>query len=83
MQGAMVSLVAEVAAEEMVAAHGGGEVVVVDLEVRYLAQARGGVVRSRGEVVGDGPTAPVRVVLEDADTGRLLTLVVARTVPAG
>jgi acyl-coenzyme A thioesterase PaaI-like protein len=83
MQGAMVSLVAEVAAEEMVAARGGGEVVVVDLEVRYLAQARGGVVRSRGEVVGDGPAAPARVVLEDADTGRLLTLVVARTVPVG
>ncbi len=80
-QGAMAALVAEVAAEEMLSARHGGPVLVADLDIRYLAQARVGPVRTRGIWLGDGPDAGVLVELHDVTTGRFVTHVLARAEP--
>jgi acyl-coenzyme A thioesterase PaaI-like protein len=77
LQGAMVALVAEVAAEELVAARTGAPATVVDLDIRYLAQAKVGPVRTRCTTLGDW----VRVELFDTAEGRTSTLVYARAVP--
>jgi acyl-coenzyme A thioesterase PaaI-like protein len=81
LQGAMVALVAVAAAEELVAARCGGPVLVVDLDVRYLAQAPVGPVRSRARSLGEAPDAPVLVELVDTSVDRLTTVVLARAVP--
>jgi len=78
LQGAMVALVAEVAAEELVSARFGIDAVVTDLDLRYLAQTGAGPVRSRCRLLGDGPDAPVQVELFDISAERLTTLVYAR-----
>jgi acyl-coenzyme A thioesterase PaaI-like protein len=80
LQGAMVALIAESAAEDLVSTRFESPVVVVDLDVRYLAQAQVGPVRSRGRLLGDGPGAPVEIQLVDTSTDRLTTLVYARAV---
>src|SRR5690606_19900276 len=64
-QGAMVALLAEAAAEELVEARFGRPSVVTDLDVRYLAQASRGPVRSSARLVGAGPTDAVLVELVD------------------
>lgn len=79
LQGAMVALVAEVAAEELISARFGIEAVVTDLDLRYLAQTGAGPVRSQCTLLGDGPDAPIRVELFDLSDDRLTTLVYART----
>jgi acyl-coenzyme A thioesterase PaaI-like protein len=78
MQGAMVALVAEVAAEEAASARLGAPAYVSELDIRYLQQVRGGPVRSSCEWLGDRPDSPIRVVLVDVGTGQLVTHVVAR-----
>lgn len=78
LQGAMVALVAEVAAEELAATRAGGPVVVTDLDLRYLAQAPVGPVRTRCTVLGDTADAPIQVELFDTSVDRLTTLVHAR-----
>jgi acyl-coenzyme A thioesterase PaaI-like protein len=84
LQGAIVAFVAEVAAEELLSAHLRRPAVVTELDVRYLGQARPGVVvRSRARLAGDWDGAPVVVELVDAATGRLVTHVTARGVSAG
>jgi acyl-coenzyme A thioesterase PaaI-like protein len=80
LQGAMVALVAEVAAEAYLSAAAGGPVVLCDLDVRYLGQARDGTVRSSVRPVLPVPDSPVVVELRDAATDRLLTHVLARGV---
>ena len=80
LQGAMVALVAEVAAEEMISARAGRPGLVCDLDIRYLSQARVGPVRTRSEWLGDGPESGILVELHDLSTSRLLTHVVARGV---
>jgi acyl-coenzyme A thioesterase PaaI-like protein len=82
LQGAMVALLAESAAEDLVATRFESPVVVVDLDIRYLAQAQVGPLRSRSRLLGDGPGAPVEVELVDTSTDRITTLVYARAVPA-
>ena len=84
LQGAMVALVAEVAAEELASTRFDLPAVVVDLDLRYLAQTGAGPVRTRSELLGDGPQAPIRVEIFDISSDRLTTLVYARTgvVPA-
>jgi acyl-coenzyme A thioesterase PaaI-like protein len=77
LQGAMVALVAESAAEDLVAHRLGVPVTVVDLDVRYLAQAKVGPVRTRCRVMGEW----VRVELVDTAADRVSTLVYARAVP--
>ena len=75
----MVALVAEAAAEEMASARFGSAAVVTELDLRYLAQTGAGPVRSRCELLGDGPDAPMQVELVDTSSDRLTTLVYART----
>jgi acyl-coenzyme A thioesterase PaaI-like protein len=81
LQGAMVALLAEAAAEELVASRFESPCVVTDLDLRYLAQAQVGPVRTRCRVLGDGPGAPIEIELVDTSNGRTTTLVYARAVP--
>ncbi len=81
LQGAMVALVAEAAAEDLIGALAGGPVVVTELDIRYLAQANEGPVRTQSRLLGGKPSDPVEVRLIDTGTGRLSTLVYARAVP--
>lgn len=78
LQGALVALVAEAAAEDLFAARFESPAVVTDLDLRYLAQAQAGPVRSASRLLGAGPDAPVEVRLTDTSAGRLTTLVYAR-----
>jgi acyl-coenzyme A thioesterase PaaI-like protein len=81
-QGAMVALVAEAAAEDLVGSRLGAPAVVTDLDIRYLAQAHVGPVRSRCRSLGDDADAPVEVLLIDQSTDRVTTVVYARAVAA-
>jgi acyl-coenzyme A thioesterase PaaI-like protein len=81
LQGAMVALVVESATEELVGAGTGAPVVVTELDIRYLAQANVGPVRSRCRRLGEGPDAAVEVQLVDTGLDRLTTLAYARAVP--
>ena len=83
LQGAMVALLAEAAAEDLVAARSTGPVVVTDLDLRYLERAHTGPVRTRCRLLGDEPGAPVEVLLVDTSTDTVTTLVYARAVPVG
>ncbi len=83
LQGAMVALLAEAAAEDLVATRFESPVVVTDLDVRYLAQAPEGPVRTRARLLGAGPDAPVEIELVDTSVDRLTTLVYARAHLAG
>ncbi|HEY8059945.1 MAG TPA: hypothetical protein VID94_14380 [Acidimicrobiales bacterium] len=78
LQGAMVALVAEVAAEEMAATRADAPVVVTDLDLRYLAQAPEGPVRTRSRLLGPAPDDPMQIELIDTSADRLTTLVYAR-----
>lgn len=82
LQGAMVALVAESAAEDLIASLAGEPVVVVELDVRYLAQATVGPVRTHCRMLGSKADDPVEVRLIDTSTDRVTTLVYARAVPA-
>jgi acyl-coenzyme A thioesterase PaaI-like protein len=82
LQGAMVALVAESAAEDLIGSLANEPVVVTELDIRYLAQANVGPVRTQSRLLGTGRDAPVEVRLIDTTTGRLSTLVYARAVPA-
>lgn len=81
LQGAMVALVAEVAAEEHLSTKAATPVVVTELDIRYLAQAREGIVRTRLRPLGPAPTDPVLVELIDVAADRLTTHVVVRGTP--
>jgi acyl-coenzyme A thioesterase PaaI-like protein len=81
LQGAMVALVAESAAEDLVSSLAGGPVVVTELDIRYLAQASVGPVRTQCRLLGGAPDDPVEIRLVDMATGLLTTLVYARAVP--
>ena len=81
LQGAMVALVAEAAAEDLIGALAGRPVVVTDLDIRYLARTEVGPVRTRCRLLGAGPDDPVEVCLVDTATDRISTLVYARAMP--
>jgi acyl-coenzyme A thioesterase PaaI-like protein len=81
LQGAMVALVAESAAEDLVGSRADEPLVVTELDIRYLAQANVGPVRTECRLLGNQPSDPVEVRLTDAGTGRLSTLAYARAVP--
>jgi acyl-coenzyme A thioesterase PaaI-like protein len=78
LQGAMVALLAEAAAEELLAARFETPVVVTDLDLRYLRKVETGPVRTRTRLLGAGPDAPVQVELIDTSSGQITTLVYAR-----
>ena len=77
LQGAMVALVAEAAAEDLLETRFGSPVVVTELDLRYLRMARVGPVRTRSRLLGAGPDAPVQIQLIDASTDEITTLVYA------
>ncbi len=79
LQGAMVALLAESAAEELASSRFDIPAVVTDLDLRYLAQTGAGPVRTRCRVLGDGPDAPIQVELFDTSSDRFTTLAYART----
>jgi acyl-coenzyme A thioesterase PaaI-like protein len=83
LQGAMVALLAEAAAEDLVSTRFESPVVVTEIDLRYLAQAHVGPVRTRSRLLGNGPDAPLEVLLIDASTDRITTQVYVRaaTVP--
>ena len=80
LQGAMVALVAESAAEELLGHRAGRPVVVTEIDLRYLAQAPVGPVRTSCRVLGDGTDAPVEVTLTDTTVGRITTVAHVRAV---
>lgn len=81
LQGAMVALVAESAAEDLLTELAGEPMVVSELDIRYLAQAKVGPVRTQSRMIGSTADAPVEVRLIDAANDRVTTLVYARAMP--
>jgi acyl-coenzyme A thioesterase PaaI-like protein len=85
LQGAMVSYLAERAAEELIQHHRprpGSVWVVTETEVRFLAQNRESPIVSRAHFVGPPDEGLVRVdLIDDNGTGRLTTAVVSRLRP--
>jgi acyl-coenzyme A thioesterase PaaI-like protein len=79
LHGAMVALLAEAAAEELISSQFDMPAVVTDLDLRYLAQTGEGPVRTRCRLLGEGSDAPIEVELFDTSSDRLTTLVYART----
>lgn len=82
LHGAMTAMVVVAAAEELSDAACGGAHVAVDLDLRYLAQARVGPVRTTARFVGD--PAQRTVVVHVLDAGRddlLLAVATVRTHP--
>jgi acyl-coenzyme A thioesterase PaaI-like protein len=77
LQGAMVALVAEAAAEELMASRFGRPFVVTSLDLRYLRQTQEGPVRTRSTLLGDLPDSAVRIELVDISSGEITTLVFA------
>jgi acyl-coenzyme A thioesterase PaaI-like protein len=80
LQGAMVALLAEAAAEELITTRFESPVVVTSLDLRYLRMAQVGPVRTRCRLLGTSPDAPVQVELIDASTDQITTLVYASAV---
>ncbi len=78
LQGAMVALLAEAAAEDLMASRFGSPVVVTDLDLRYLRMAQVGPVCTRSRLLGVGTDAPVQVELIDTSTDQVTTLAYAR-----
>ena len=78
LQGAMVALLAEAATEEFVSTRFDSPALVTDLDLRYLAQAQVGPLRTRCSALGTGPDAPIQVELIDTSVDRITTLVYAR-----
>ena len=78
LQGAMVALVAEAGAEELLTARAEAPVVITDLDLRYLAQAPNGPVRTSVRTLDDTPLPALEIALVDMSNDRLTTLVYAR-----
>jgi acyl-coenzyme A thioesterase PaaI-like protein len=78
LQGAMVALLAEAAAEDLIATRFDVPVVVTDLDLRYLRKAEIGPIRTRTRILGTGPEAPIQVELIDTTSAQITTLVFAR-----
>jgi acyl-coenzyme A thioesterase PaaI-like protein len=80
LQGAMVALLAEAAAEDLMATRFSSAFVVTELDLRYLRKAQVGPARTRSKLLGTGPDAPVQIELIDTSTDEITTLVYARAV---
>jgi acyl-coenzyme A thioesterase PaaI-like protein len=82
LQGAMVALVAEAAAEELATATIGSPQVVTDIDIRYLAQTRRGPVQTRARFIGPPADGSIVVDIVDVTADKLVTIVTLRTHPA-
>ncbi len=78
LQGAMVSLVAEAAAEELVTAALGSPHVVTEIDIRYLAQGRQGPLRTRARFIGPPADGSVVVDIVDTSLDKIVTVVTLR-----
>jgi acyl-coenzyme A thioesterase PaaI-like protein len=78
LQGAMVALLAEAAAEDLMATRFASPMVVTELDLRYLRKAQIGPVRTRTQLLGTGPDAPIQVEVIDTSTDQITTLAYAR-----
>ena len=79
LQGALVALLCEVAAESAAGAHTRGPAFVTELDIRYLAAARVGPVASRAHWIGDPSLGMLRIELVDRGRDdRLTTTALAR-----
>jgi len=81
LQGAMVALLAEAAAEDLMATRFASPMVVTELDLRYLRKAQIGPVRTRTQLLGTGPDAPIQVEVIDTSTDQITTLAYARAAP--
>lgn len=81
LQGAMVALLAEAAAEDLMAARFHAPFVVTGLDLRYLRKTQTGPVRTRSRLLGSGPEASVQVELIDTSVDQITTLVFANVMP--
>lgn len=82
-QGAVVALIAESAAEELVEARFDVAAVVSELDIRYLDKTGAGPIRTSSRQVGDRPDSPVEVLLTDVSSGKVTTHVYARATTFG
>jgi len=82
LQGAMVALLAEAAAEDLLTTQFRLPIVITELDIRYLRKAQVGPVRTECTLLGTGPEASVQVELIDTSTGQITTLVYARGIAA-
>jgi acyl-coenzyme A thioesterase PaaI-like protein len=82
LQGAMVALIAEAAAEDLVGERTEEPFVLIDMDIRYLSQANAGFVVTRSRAIGDGPNASIEVEILDEATDKVLTHVYARAAAA-
>jgi acyl-coenzyme A thioesterase PaaI-like protein len=83
LQGALVALLVERAAEVIGDARFGAPQRVTELDLRYLATAQVGPVRSRAVFIGDPKEAMLRVELRDTGRGdRITTSALLRLAPA-
>jgi acyl-coenzyme A thioesterase PaaI-like protein len=83
LQGAMVAVIGEAAAEALLAHHGALRSVVTDIDIRYLAMGRIGPIHSHARVLGDAPTDAIAVELYDRGRDdRIIATILARAVPA-
>jgi acyl-coenzyme A thioesterase PaaI-like protein len=80
LQGAMVALVAEAAAEDLMAAIFSLPFVVTGLDLRYLRKTGSGPIRTRTRLLGDRPDSAVQIELIDLSSGEITTLVYATAV---
>jgi acyl-coenzyme A thioesterase PaaI-like protein len=80
LQGAMVALLAEAAAEDLLATRFESSFVVTELDLRYLRKAEVGPVQTRSRLLGTGPDAPIQIELIDTSTDEITTLVYASAV---
>ena len=83
MQGAIVALLAEVAAEALADFHLGAPQIVTDLDIRYLAMGRVGPMTAEATWIGEPAGGSIQVMLRDrGNEDRVTTAVLARTAPA-
>jgi acyl-coenzyme A thioesterase PaaI-like protein len=65
LQGAMVAVIGEAAAESMLGHRGAHRSVITDIDIRYLAMGRVGPIHSHARLLGDAPTDAIAVELYD------------------
>lgn len=83
LQGGLVALLGEVAAQTAATSALGAPAVVESLEVHYLAAARVGPFRAEANILSPGPRNLIRVEIRDPGRDdRIVSAVVARTRPA-
>jgi acyl-coenzyme A thioesterase PaaI-like protein len=82
LQGAMVAIVGEVAAETLLAHHGAARAVVTDIDIRYLSMGRIGPIYSRARLLGSSAHDALAVELFDrGNDDRIISVMLLRATP--